>query len=100
MLITNGLHNFHLKFARSGLRVSRDDLEIMAEHHVGEESLPPQQQRHVTVTALTPGQHQKVGAEFLQIFNEFPASSVVRSDIHNLMISSYLVRKTYVKCQS
>ena len=84
MLITNGLHNFHLKFARSGLRVSRDDLEIMAKHHVGEESLPPQQQGDVTVAALTPAQHQEVRRKFLQILQQFLASSVVRCDINNL----------------
>ena len=60
----------------------------MAEHHVGEEALPPQQQRHVAVAALTPAQHQEVGGEFLQIFQEFPASPMVRCDINNLIIIS------------
>ena len=58
----------------------------MAEHHVGEEALPPQQQRHVAVAALTPAQHQKVGGESLQIFQQFRAVVVVGSDINNLRI--------------
>ena len=58
----------------------------MAEHHVGEEALPPQQQRHVAVAALTPAQHQKVGGEFLQILQQFRAVVVVGSDINNLRI--------------
>ena len=71
---------------RCGPWVSSDDLEIMAEHHVGEEALPPQQQRHVAEAALTPAQHQKVGGEFLQILQQFRAVVVVGSDINNLRI--------------
>ena len=60
----------------------------MAKHHVGEESLPPQQQGDVTVAALTPAQYQEVRREFLQIFQEVLASSVVRCDVNNLIIIS------------
>ena len=62
-------------------------MKIVTEDHGGEESLPPQQQGDVTVAALTPAQHQEVRREFLQIFQQFLASSVVRCDINNLKMN-------------
>ena len=82
--ITEFLDYFQLLLIRLHCRVLGDDLEIVTEDHGGEESLPPQQESHVTVMTLTPAEHQQVRVKPLEVLQQLLSPAVVRCHVHNL----------------
>mgnify|MGYP003338966714 CR=1 FL=1 len=86
-LFTEFLNDFQLLLIRLHCRVLGDDLEIVTEDHGGEESLPPQQESHVTVMTLTPAEHQQVRVKPLEVLQQLLSPAVVRCHVHNLRTS-------------
>ena len=83
-MFTEFLNDFQLLLIRRDCWVLGDDLEIVTEDHGGEESLPPQEESHVTVMTLTPAEHQQVRVKPLEVLQQLLSPAVVRCHVHNL----------------